>query len=220
MRVFMVTGEASGDMLAAALSRAIREIVPEAEFAGVGGERMQKAGFALTTRTTGWASLGPIEALGRIPPLLAAGCRDVLRLRARPVDLIVLVDFGAYNLRFVATLRFLGYRHPILYFFPPGAWLDKPKQARDVARRTKPLTAFAHQRDFYRSLDLEIAYFGHPLVSLVEPRRPQPAAPLDGGTVALLPGSRRGEIARHMERLVGACRLLRAQRPRVRFVPA
>jgi hypothetical protein len=97
MRVFMVTGEASGDMLAAALARAIREIAPEAKFAGVGGERMQEAGFALTTRTAGWASLGDLEALPRIAPLLAQGLRDMFRLRAKPVDLVVLVDFGVYN---------------------------------------------------------------------------------------------------------------------------
>jgi lipid-A-disaccharide synthase len=132
----------------------------------------------------------------------------------------VLVDFGAFNLRFAQTLRAVGYRRPILYFFPPGAWLDSPKQARTVVRHTKALTAFAHQREFYRSLGLEIAYFGHPLVSLIAPRAPRPVAPRDGGTIALLPGSRRGEIARHMERLVAACRLVRAKRPHLRCVVA
>ncbi len=91
-------------------------------------------------------------------------------LRAAPQDLIVLVDFGAFNLRFAKTLRALGYRRPIVYFFPPGAWLDRERQARDVARHTVPLVPFEHQRDFYRSLGLGAAYFGHPLVSLIEPR--------------------------------------------------
>jgi lipid-A-disaccharide synthase len=218
MRVFMATGEASGDMLAAALATAMRERAPEATFAGIGSERMAEAGFALTTRTTGWASLGPLEALRRIPPLFANVWRHALWLRAKPWDLIVLVDFGAYNLRFAKTLRLLGYRRPILYFFPPGAWLDRPAQARAVARYTTALTAFAHQRDFYASLGLPIAYFGHPLVSLVAPRDARPLAPADGGVVALLPGSRRGEIERHVEPLVRAARLVRARRPRVEFV--
>lgn len=217
MRVFFATGEASGDMLAATLAQAIREFVPGATFAGIGGERMLAAGFTLTTRTAGWASLGPVEAIRRIAPLFIDMWRHALWLRASPWDLLVLVDFGAYNLRFAKTLRGLGYRGPILYYFPPGAWLDRPKQAAAVVRYTLPLTAFAHQRDFYAGLGFGIAYFGHPLASLVEPRAVRPAAPSDGGVVALLPGSRRGEIERHLPPLLAACRLLRLRRPAVRF---
>ena len=218
MRIFFSTGEASGDMLAATLATAIREFVPEATFAGIGGERMLEAGFALTTRTTNWASMGPIEALRRIPPLVANVFAHALWLRARPWDLVVLVDFGAFNLRFARVLRAFGYTAPILYYFPPGAWLDKPAQAVTVARNATPLTAFAHQRNFYDGLDLGIAYFGHPLVSLVEPRPPRALAPTDGGVIALLPGSRRGEIERHLRPLLEASAALRASRPKASFV--
>jgi len=130
----------------------------------------------------------------------------------------VLVDFGAYNLRFAKTLRLLGYRRPILYFMPPGAWLDKASQAAAVARYATALTAFAHQRDFYGKLGLPIAYFGHPLVSLVAPRAPRAAAPAGGGVIAILPGSRRGELERHLPPLLGALRIVRAARPRAEFV--
>ncbi len=220
MRVFFATGEASGDFLAASLATAMRRLGPDIRFAGIGSERMAEAGIELTTRTTGWGSLGPLEALGRIPPLFANAWRHALWLRRSPWDLVVLVDFGAYNLRLAKTLRGLRYPGPILYFMPPGAWLDRPRQARAVARYATALTAFEHQRDFYTSLGLPIAYFGHPLVSLVEPRETPPLASPDGGVVALLPGSRRSEIARHMGPLLGACRRLRARRPRVRFLIA
>ncbi|GAC1546909.1 MAG: lipid-A-disaccharide synthase [Vulcanimicrobiaceae bacterium] len=218
MRIFVATGEASGDMLAAALATAMRERTPDVTFAGVGSERMAAAGFALTTRTTGWAAMGPLEALRRIPPLFANVWRHALWLRARPWDLVVLVDFGAYNLRFAKTLRLLGYRRPILYFMPPGAWLDKPSQARAVARYATALTGFAHQRDFYASLGLPIAYFGHPLVSLVAAREARAAAPAAGGTIAILPGSRRGELERHLPPLLEALRVVRTSRPYARFV--
>ena len=220
MRAFFATGEASGDMLAASLATAMREFEPDATFAGIGGERMEAAGVALVTRTTGWASLGPIAALRRIPPLLANMLGHAFRLRRDPVDLIVLVDFGAYNLRFARTLRALGYRQPILYYFPPGAWLDRPKKARAVTASTIPLTAFEHQRDFYRSLGYDIAYFGHPLASIVAPRAPRPTPAPDGGTVALLPGSRRGEIVLLLPRLLDASELVRAARPNARFTIA
>jgi lipid-A-disaccharide synthase len=217
LRVFLATGEASGDMIAGALVTAMRALGP-LEASGIGGERMLAAGVTLKTRTTGWASMGPLEALKRIPPLFVSAWRNAFALRASPQDLVVLIDFGAYNLRLAKVLRGLGYRRPILYFFPPGAWLDRVAQTRAVARATTALTPFAHQRDFYRSLDLPIAYFGHPLASLVEPRVPRATAPSSGGTVALLPGSRRGEIERHVGPLVGACRRLRARRPSARFM--
>ncbi len=216
-RIFFATGEASGDMLAAALANAIRALAPGTSFAGIGSERMEAAGITITERTTGWASLGPLEALGRIAPLLGSGIRHALWLRRKPWDLVVLIDFGAFNLRLARALRLLGYVRPILYFVPPGAWFDKPAQARAVARDTTPLTPFAHQRDFYAALGLPVVWFGHPLASLVAPREPRPAAPPDGGTVAVLPGSRGGELDRHMPPLLAACKLLRARRPRVRF---
>lgn len=216
MHVFMSTGEASGDMSAAALAGAMRALAPGIAFSGIGGDRMRAAGFDITAATRGWASMGPLEAIAKIPPLFVVMWRHAFALRARPPDLIVLVDFGAFNLRLAKTLRALGCRAPILYYFPPSAWLDREKPARAVARYARPLTAFAHQRDFYRSLGLDVAYFGHPLVSLVPPRAARPVAPAGAGIVALLPGSRRGEIHRHLERLVDAYALLRSSRPRLR----
>ncbi len=218
MRIFFATGEASGDMLAAALAGAMREFEPQACFRGIGGERMRAAGFTLTTRTTGWASLGPVAALRRIPPLLLNMLRHALWLRLRPYDLVVLIDFGAYNLRFARALRTLGYRRPILYFFPPGAWLDRARQARAVAASTVPLVPFEHQRDFFRSLGYEVPYFGHPLASLVNARPPRVPAPRDGGVAAILPGSRRGEIEWHLPRLLDAAVLLQERRPNARFI--
>lgn len=218
MHVFMSTGEASGDVSAAALAAAMLEQTSGISFSGIGSDRMRTAGFRITAETRGWASIGPVEAIAKVPPLFAAMWKHALALRAHPPDLIVLVDFGAFNLRLAKTLRLLGYRAPILYYFPPSAWLDRERPARAVARYTRPLTPFEHQRDFYRSLGLDAAYFGHPLVSVVRPRPPRPLAPPDGGTLALLPGSRSGEIARHLNRLIDAFVLLRAARPRLRGI--
>jgi len=216
-RVFFSTGEPSGEMLAVTLAEAMREF-GAIEAYGIGSERMRAAGFRVTAETAGWASMGPVEALGRILPLYATMWRHAIPILARPPELIVMVDFGAFNLRFAKTLRLLGYRGRILCYFPPGAWLDRPRQARAVRRYATPLTAFTHQRDFYESLGLEIAWFGHPLAALVPPRAARPAPPEGRGTVALLPGSRRGEIERHLPPLLAACALVRRTRPFAQFV--
>jgi lipid-A-disaccharide synthase len=214
----MSTGEPSGDFLAAELGKAMRALEPGLELAGIGGERMEQAGFALEQRTSGWASMGPVEALGRIPPLLASAIRTLFMLQARRYDLIVFVDFGAFNMRLAKALRVIGYRGAMLYYFPPGAWLDNAEQARKVAEVASALTAFAHQRDFYRSLELPVSWFGHPLASLIEARPAREPVAAGGGTVALLPGSRESEVRRHMAPLLGACRILRAKRPGLRVV--
>ena len=187
-------------------------------FAGIGSERMRAAGFDVIVETRGWASLGWLEALAKIPPLLAVMLLTAARLRLHPPDIVVLVDFGAFNLRLARQLRRTGYRGPIVYYIPPGAWLDREKSAKRVAEATIPLTVFEHQRAFYERLGMRIDYFGHPLVSLIAPRPPQPAAPANGGTVALLPGSRRAEIERHIGPLLHAAMSLRLERPRLQFL--
>jgi lipid-A-disaccharide synthase len=218
MRVFFSTGEASGELLAYDLLGAMRAQGATIEAEGIGDERLERAGVALWQRTRGWASLGPLDAIKKIPRLLAIMWGTALRLRRQPPDLVVLVDFGAFNLRLAKTLRRLGSRVPIVYYFPPAAWLDDVKRARVVAAVSRALTAFTHQRDFYTGLGLPIGYVGHPLVSTVPARTPREPAPAGGGTIALLPGSRRGEIARHTPLLLDAFALVRAQRPAVRGV--
>jgi lipid-A-disaccharide synthase len=216
----MSAGEPSGDASGAALAQAVRSIEPETAFTGIGAERMRAAGFALSADSGGWASMGPLAALGKIPPLYAEMWKHALTLRAHPADVVVLVDFGVFNLRLAKTLRMIGYRAPVVYYFPPGAWLDRYGQAHAVARYTRPLTAFAHQRDYYRWLGLDAAYFGHPLASVVSPRPERPAPSPGGGSVALLPGSREREIERHLDRLLAAFGRLRERRPALRAVAA
>jgi lipid-A-disaccharide synthase len=217
MRVFFSTGEASGELLAAELLGAMRERV-EIDASGVGDARLESAGVKIVQRTRGWSSLGVFEALRRLPRIVPAGLRIALALRRDPPDLVVLVDFGAFNVRLARMLRTMGFARPIVYYAPPSAWLDNAGRARRVASVCDALTLFRHQADFYRSLGLPIGYVGHPLVSTVATRVAHPAAPADGGVVALMPGSRAGEIERHAPRLLDAIARVREIRPNVSAV--
>ncbi|HVA37557.1 MAG TPA: hypothetical protein VNJ51_08090 [Candidatus Dormibacteraeota bacterium] len=217
-RVYVSCGEASGEVQAALLLERLARIVPDLAVAGIGGERLRAAGVRLRRDNRGWASLGPISALAKIPKLLAIMWLETLAIVRDPVDLVLLVDFGAFNLRLAQSLRRLGYRGAIAYYFPPSAWLDRPQTAREVARTTTPIIPFQHQRDFYRSLGLDAAYFGHPLASVIEELPARPVPPPDGGTVALLPGSRSQELGFHVPRLIAATALLRESRPRLRAI--
>jgi len=201
------------------LAEAIRKFDPQAQFEGIGSERMREAGFALWRDHTGWASMGPLAAIPRIPKLLDAMLRTAFHIVASKPDLVVLVDFGVFNLRLANTLRrYLHYTGEIMDLFPPGTWLDNPQKARNVSEVSIPVTAFAHQHDFYKSLGLRSQYFGHPLASRYRMRELHAAPPSDGGVVAMLPGSRTGELRRHLPVLAQAYRTLAQRRPRLRGV--
>ncbi|TAM77678.1 hypothetical protein EPN44_02255 [bacterium] len=219
-RIYVSCGEASGELQAALLLERLVQTVPGLAVSGIGGRRLRAAGVRIRRDNRGWASMGPLAALAKIPKLLAIMWLETLALVRDPVELVLLVDFGAFNLRLAQSLRRLGYSGRIAYYFPPSAWLDREGTAREVARTTQPIVPFAHQRDFYRSLDIEPAYFGHPLASVIQERASRPAPASDAGTLALLPGSRPQELRFHLPRLLEAAAILRRDRPRLRAVLA
>jgi lipid-A-disaccharide synthase len=202
--------------MAVLLAEAIRKLDPDAQFEGIGGKGMRDAGFRLWMNHRGWASMGPLAALPRIPKLLAAMLRTAFHIAASKPDLVVLVDFGVFNLRLANTLRKrLHYAGAIVDLFPPGTWLDNAEKARNVAAVAFPVTAFAHQYDFYRSLGCRVEYFGHPLASRYAMRPVRDPPPADGGMVAMLPGSRAGELRRHLPLMGATLCALQRRRPRL-----
>ncbi len=204
--LFFVAGEASGDLQASLLATAARRLRPELTLSGVGGERLRQAGAKVFYDSPAMASIGPLSILPKIPMIYGIlRWLDVV-MRRRPPRLFVPVDAGAINMTLVRLLRKRGYAGPIVYYFPPGAWFDNLEQARTVAALTLPLTPFAHQRDFYARHGLRVAYFGHPLVSVIAPRATQPSS--EATLIAILPGSRREEIERHVPTLARAAREL------------
>jgi lipid-A-disaccharide synthase len=218
VRYFFAAGEPSGESVAVFLAEAIRKLDAHAQFEGIGSKAMRAAGFRLWRDNTGWASLGPVAAIPRIPKLTAAMLRTAFHLLASKPDLVVLVDFGVFNLRLASTLRRFRYAGPILDLFPPGTWLDNEEKARRVSDLVVPVAAFAHQYEFYRRLGCRIEFFGHPLTSRYQLRPERPSPPADAGTVAMLPGSRSGELRRHVPVMAAAYRELKRRRPKLRGV--
>jgi lipid-A-disaccharide synthase len=205
--LFFLAGEASGDFQAAALLSALRRQRPATTCAAVGGPKLKAAGARIFIDSSEWGSIGPLSALPAIPSFYLALRRLVARIEKLQPRLLIAVDFGAFNLRVLRRLRACGYRGSMLYYFPPGAWLDDARQAHAVAATATAVTPFAHQRDFFHSLGLHAEYFGHPLASLVPANGAQPGAS-DAPRIVIAPGSRRDEVARHLAVLAQASREL------------
>jgi lipid-A-disaccharide synthase len=218
--LFVSAGEASGDLEAALLLREVQRLRPGTTCRAIGSERLRAAGAAVEIDSSDWASIGPLSALVKVPHLWLTMRRMDARLRSDEPRLFMPVDFGAFNLTLLRRMRRAGYRGDAVYYFPPGAWLDDARQAHLVAGVATPLTPFEHQRDFYRSLGLPCAYFGHPLVSAIAPRvqiaktwPPELGVTDRGGPrIVVFPGSRREEIQRMLTILARAARVLGVSR--------
>jgi lipid-A-disaccharide synthase len=224
--IFISAGEASGDLQASLLLTELCRLRPDTTAEAIGSERLRAAGARISADSAEWASIGPVSAIAKIPGLYVTMRRYAFALRRDKPRVILPVDFGAFNLRLAQQLRHDGYRGTIIYYFPPGAWLDDERQAREVARVAIPLTPFARQRDFYHRLGLRCEFFGHPLVSAIAPRVTRSAQwpaqslePADGPRIVIFPGSRREEIDLMLPRLASAASMLTAS-ARATFVIA
>jgi lipid-A-disaccharide synthase len=219
MRYFFSTGEPSGELSAVLLAQAIAHVDPQATFEGIGAQRMRDGGFTLWRDHSGWAAMGPLAAIPKIPPLLLACIQTARHIARERPALVVLVDFGAFNVRLAKYLRKnLKYAGPIMYLFPPAAWLDNENVARVVSGATVPVVAFERQYAFYKEHKFPAVYFGHPLAAQYPLRDASPPPPRDGGTIAILPGSRRGELKHHLPPLLGAFAQLKKERPHLRAI--
>lgn len=209
-------GEASGDLHAARLAAALRER-GASELFGMGGEHMRAAGVDLIADSREGSVLGITEIVQRLPELRRVFRRLLGAVDARRPPLAILVDFPGFHLRLARHLRRRGVRN--LYFIAPQFWAWRPWRVRVVRRRfERALCIFPFETEFYREHGVNAEFIGHPLVGRVKPSCSReefrsrlgldPARPV----VALLPGSRPGELAHNFPPLLEACRELAAAR--------
>ncbi|HOF88805.1 MAG TPA: lipid-A-disaccharide synthase, partial [Armatimonadota bacterium] len=129
MYIFLVTGEPSGDLHGAHLAAALRALAPDCRLRGAGGPRMAAAGVELVARSEHWGAMGIPEALRKVPGLLWHKARLTRLLTADPPDVLVTVDFGAFNVRLLRGLRGAGLK--TVYYIPPGCW-SRTRPAGDL----------------------------------------------------------------------------------------
>lgn len=225
--IAIVAGEYSGDVQGAALAAALGELCPGATLWGIGGTRMRAAGVELRFDSTHWGAMGTYEALKLAPRLLWVQSRLKRQLLANRPDLLVLIDFGAFNTRTAAWARREGLR--VFYYFPPGSWRRGPIRP---GPRTLPTitdriaTPFPWSETALRAAGADAHFVGHPLLDIARPTMTResfrqlhkipPGAPL----VCHLPGSRRHELRYNWPAMRDAGALLSEQVPGLAHVVA
>lgn len=218
-RLVVVAGEVSGDHQGALLVEHLRRLRPDLAVIAAGGPRLASAGAELLLDTTRWGVIGYAEAYVRLPVFAARFWRLVRLIdRVRP-DLLLLVDFPGMNRELVR--RFSG-RVPLVYYFPPQTYGRRGRSAaRMAACAVRLLATLPFEADSYRRAGADVVYVGHPAVDAARDvaagGAPLRAAGEGERVVALLPGSRPGEVRSLLPPFLEAARgLLRAHR--LRFV--
>jgi lipid-A-disaccharide synthase len=218
MRIALVAGEASGDALGAALIDALKRRFPGAQFAGVAGPRMKASGCTAWFDSEELAVMGLTEILRHLPRLLRL--RSALQRRIldwRP-DVFIGVDFKEFNLGLARRLKKQGLR--TVQYVSPQVWAWRQGRARTIGEAVDLiLCLFPFEPEFYREYGVRAAFVGHPLADQIPLEADRAAARAELGirgdarVLAVLPGSRHGEVEHLADAFAGAAELLAARYP-------
>jgi lipid-A-disaccharide synthase len=223
LRVGLVAGEASGDTLGAALIQAMLPLAPDAQFFGIAGPKMHAAGCEIWEPAESLAVMGLFEVLRDLPRLLKLRARIRRQFRAAKPDVFVGIDAPEFNLRLARDLRAAGI--PTVQYVSPQVWAWRQSRVHGMARSVDlVLCLLPFEKRFYGSQGVAAEFVGHPLADAIPLRvdRRQARAELhladDAKVVALLPGSRRGEVARLAGDIAATAQWLAKERPQLRFI--
>lgn len=226
VRIGIVVGEASGDMLGAALMQALQVHYPNAVFEGIGGPRMLALGFHSFFPQDRLAVMGFVDPLKRLPELLRIRrflCKHFIA--SRP-DLFVGIDSPDFNLDLALKIRAAGIK--TAHYVSPTVWAWRQGRVKKIARAVDlMLTLFPFEKAFYEQHKVPVRFVGHPLaddIPLVTDRAYARSVlgltdlPSGQKVVALLPGSRGGEVERLAPIFLACARLCLAQMPELTFI--
>ncbi|MFV0372432.1 MAG: lipid-A-disaccharide synthase [Azonexus sp.] len=224
LRIALVAGEASGDLLGAHLIAALREKLPQAAFYGIGGPRMEGQGM------TCWWPMGELSVMGYWDALKnyrrIAGIRRQLkkRLKRERPDIFIGIDAPDFNLGLEASLKAVG--TPTVHYVSPSIWAWRGARIHKIGRAvSRVLALFPMEPPLYRQAGIPVSYVGHPMADSIPLTTDRLAVceklglPNAVPIFALLPGSRRGELESMADTFIQTARLIRERyQPLAQFV--
>ncbi len=219
MRIFLSAGEASGDMYGAWLIDALREELrqqgdpAQPEFFGVGGDAMRQAGCDLVVNAHEIAVVGLAEVVRHLPRIYGLFNKVARDIERRRPDVAVLIDFPDFNLRLARQLHARGI--PVVYYVSPQLWAWRQSRVELIRRYVrKMLVIFPFEQKFYAEHAIAAEFVGHPLADVPPNTTTRETFAAQYGLdpaqtwIALLPGSRQGEVSRIFPTLLEAAQLL------------
>ncbi len=208
MKIFISSGEESGDHHGAALMAALKRSKPGIIFKGMGGKSMRSAGLVgLDAKEV--SVVGITEVIGRMPKILYALKTLKAELQSGNFDAVVLIDFPDFNLKVAKEAKRLGL--PVIYYISPQVWAWRKNRVWKIAKLVdKMLVIFPFELEVYKKTRLDVEFVGNPIVESAvcaltkEEARKELDLENAATVVALLPGSRTSEITRLLNIMLGA----------------
>ena len=222
LRIALVAGEASGDILGAGLMRALKTQHPAVEFIGVGGPLMQAEGLTSYFPMERLSVMGLVEVLGRLRELLARRKLLIQTLIEEKPDVFIGIDAPDFTLNIELKLRQAGIK--TVHYVSPSVWAWRQKRVLKIREGCDlMLTLLPFEARFYEEKGVPVRFVGHTLADTIPLQADRAAARAelglpDGPLVALMPGSRGGEVGRLASVFFDAAERLLALKPGVRFV--
>lgn len=196
MKLYVIAGESSGDLHAAGLIRELRHRIPHLQVRGMGGKQLMAEGVELSQDYAGLNFMGFIEVVKNLPVILRLMKHiktDILRWKP---DAILLVDYPGFNLRMAEFCKKNGIR--VFYYISPQLWAWKENRVKNVKKYVdEMLVILPFEEAFYARHGIRVHYVGHPLLDAIQRFKAKDTSVLhfDKPVIALLPGSRRGEVS-------------------------
>lgn len=222
LRVAMIAGEASGDILGAGLIDALQQQVGELQLEGIGGPQMQARGLHSLYPMETLSVMGLVEVLRHLPELLKIRKALLQRWLADPPDVVIGIDAPDFNLTLEEKLRKAGIR--TLHYVSPSVWAWRKRRVFKIKRAVdRILTLFPFEAQFYARHQVPVTCVGHPLADEIAINIDQQAArnelgiAEDASVIALLPGSRMGEVGRLAGLFIETARWLHDHQPNLSF---
>jgi lipid-A-disaccharide synthase len=214
----IVAGEASGDILGAGLIRALRRKYPGARFVGIGGDEMVAEGFHSLVPMERLSVMGLVEVLGRLRELFSIRARLMSYFLQRPPDVVIGIDSPDFTLGVERRCRDAGML--TAHYVSPSVWAWRQNRIFKIARSVDlMLTLFPFEARFYQEHNVPVEFVGHPLADMIPIKPDTLAARRSLGlneqapVLAILPGSRAGEVERLGSVFLEAARWIQSRRP-------
>jgi lipid-A-disaccharide synthase len=222
--ILIICAEASGDLNAGALAKAIKEINPRIKISGVGGTLLRQSGAEIYSDIKELAVIGLFDVLKKLPQFFALKKLILDKIATEKPDAIILVDFSGFNLRLAKAI---GKSLPVIYYVSPQVWASRSGRMKTIKKYIhKMIVLFKFEQEFYNKYGINVECAGHPLLDIVAAtmNRKDFFAKLELSesktTIVILPGSRKAEVENILPIMLLSCIFINNKIGNAQFVIA
>ena len=222
MKIMFSAGEASGDTHAASVAKALKEIYPDVEMIGMGGQLMAAQGVKLVYDIKDLGFIGIVEIIKALPFFFKLRSHlKTIMMQEKP-DVLVCVDYPGFNMKLAKVAKELGI--PVVYYIAPTIWAWHRSRGRDIKNTvTKVASIFPFEAEAYREFGCDVTFVGHPLIDIVKAEFSKAeslnyfGAKADDINIMLMPGSRKQEVLSLLERMLAGATIIKEKYENIHF---